>query len=923
MEKGNSEESFEEESKEKTHKIDSDELAMQKRKEKIFRLFKNKYNLLSYAVLFLLVILSIVIRTRNLSKLRDITTGGWTLGPDLDPFLFLRWAKYIVEHGTLYANDAMRYVPLGFNTNRELLLHPYMMAWFHKVAVLFGSVSVEQSAALYPVFMFALTVVAFFFMTRKIFFDSLGYKKADIIALVSTFFLIVSPSLLPRTVAGIPEKESPGFLFLFLSFYLFLSAWKAKKPKSQLVLALLAGISTAAMSLVWGGFVYIFATVGFTVFIAFLLGQVNTSKIYTYGVWLFSATAVSLIFTQRYTLTNLVSSPTTGLAYLVFVLIVVHLAIFNTNLKNYFQKGKLKRVMPVFISLIVTIILGMLVATIFFGSDFMFDKANDVVKTLVKPVTDRLGVTVAENRQPFFSEWEESFGPHVQGIALLFWLFFIGSIYLFNFLVKNFEKKDRWVLTGAYILFLLALVFSRYAENSIFNGENFASLAFYATGFIVLGAAFVAYSHKNYNAGKEDKLRGLEFGLLFLFVFFFLSIVSARGSVRTIMVLAPSAAIIASYFVVAVFYDAQKVKDDTGKIVAWTAAGIFIAAAIYAGYGFYQISNATADAHAPSAYTQQWQKAMAWVRENTTEDAVFGHWWDYGYWLQSIGERATVLDGGNSISYWDYLMGRYGLTGTNDSEAIDFLYSHKTTHFLIDSSDIGKYGAFSSIGSDVNYDRASWIVTFLRDAKQVQELKNSTKFVYTGGTMLDSDIIYEDENGTKIFLPSGKAGIGAVITERDKNGTLVKAPEGYYIYQNKEYILPLRYAYDNGKLIDFGEGVEAGIYVYPSLTQAATGGVGIDTVGAILYLSDRTVKSQLARLYLYKEDNQYFKLVHSEDDFIIEAIKSQNTNFNYDIVYYSGFRGPIRIWEISYPEGMSVKEEFLTREYPEELRKAR
>ena len=41
----------------------------------------------------------------------DITRDHWTLGPDLDPFLFLRWTKDIVAHGVLSSIDMMRYVP--------------------------------------------------------------------------------------------------------------------------------------------------------------------------------------------------------------------------------------------------------------------------------------------------------------------------------------------------------------------------------------------------------------------------------------------------------------------------------------------------------------------------------------------------------------------------------------------------------------------------------------------------------------------------------------------------------------------------------------------------------------------------------------------------------------------------------------------
>ena len=145
----------------------SEEELLKRRKEKVIKFLKTRYDWIVYIILAFIVWMAVRIRTLNLSKLKDITTGGWTLGPDLDPFLFLRWAKYIVEHGTLFAIDKMRYVPYGFDVRVELLLHPYMIAYFHKIAAFFGSESVTQSAVLYPVFMFALTVIVFFLFTRK------------------------------------------------------------------------------------------------------------------------------------------------------------------------------------------------------------------------------------------------------------------------------------------------------------------------------------------------------------------------------------------------------------------------------------------------------------------------------------------------------------------------------------------------------------------------------------------------------------------------------------------------------------------------------------------------------------------------------------------------------------------------------------
>lgn len=43
-----------------------------------------------------------------------------------------------------------------------------------------------------------------------------------------------------------------------------------------------------------------------------------------------------------------------------------------------------------------------------------------------------------------------------------------------------------------------------------------------------------------------------------------------------------------------------------------------------------------------------WQDAGQWIKENTPENALLIHWWDYGYHLQTFAERRTIVDGGNA-----------------------------------------------------------------------------------------------------------------------------------------------------------------------------------------------------------------------------------------------------------------------------------
>ena len=128
------------------------------------------------------------------------------------------------------------------------------------------------------------------------------------------------------------------------------------------------------------------------------------------------------------------------------------------------------------------------------------------------------------------------------------------------------------------------------------------------------------------------------------------------------------------------------------------------------------------------------------------------------------------------------------------------------------------------------------------------------------------------------------------------------------------YNIPLKYLYIDGKLKKFNSGLEAGAFVFPSLSEA-TKGVNVNKIGAALYLSNRTVNSQLVRLYLFNEKSDYFKLVHNEENLLISNLKSQNVNLG-DFVYYQGFQGPIRIWEINYPKDIKANPEFLKTDYP-------
>jgi len=42
--------------------------------------------------------------------------------------------------------------------------------------------------------------------------------------------------------------------------------------------------------------------------------------------------------------------------------------------------------------------------------------------------------------------------------------------------------------------------------------------------------------------------------------------------------------------------------------------------------------------------TTDWIDSLEWIKNNTSEDAVIGSWWDYGYWIQTKADRSSLAD---------------------------------------------------------------------------------------------------------------------------------------------------------------------------------------------------------------------------------------------------------------------------------------
>ncbi|MCR4327270.1 MAG: hypothetical protein NUV46_01670 [Nanoarchaeota archaeon] len=884
--------------------------------------YYEKYSWMFLPIIIWLLFTTAVVRTSNIPGLVNAATGEATLGPDLDPFLFLRNAIEISEGRNMGELDLMRYAPLGATSYIKANMMPWAIFYTYKFLNLFTDYSVTQAAIVAPVIFFLISVVGFFFFVYLLFSFKLSKKKALLGATIASFFYSFAPMLLHRTVAGIPELESLGLMWFWFAFLFFILAWRENfvnegknffvRNKKLILYGLLAGLFTGAMSWTWGGYRYIYMTLALATFLAFFFNIDKKKNLLVFSSFLLTGLILELIKVKS--IFSIISSFTdTGLALGVFLILLLNYLIFETKFKHteVIRKIKEKTKLPEnVLSIILFIIFGLVIMTLLRPS-FVPEMFSSIFERLLSPFgSGRIGLTVAENRAPYFIEILSNFGG-------LVWLFLAGLVLMFYEAVKHFSPKKKWGLFLFFVIFVVTFVFSRISSGNVLNGENFISKFLYFGGLILFVIVLLVIYFKSYLKRDEKTLLDfskINFASLVLISLSIWGIVSMRGAVRLFFIIAPIIIIVASYFFVKLM-DYRKEKDDLGKLFTWILilVSLFILVTTFVNYSSTTVYGAKQTI--PSSYNYQWHYAMDWVSKNTPEGSVFTHWWDYGYWVQTLGGRPTVSDGGHYINWWDHTVARYLLTTSKPETALSLMKTHNVSYLLIDSTDVGKYSAFSGIGSDeTGKDRFSWIPVMPVDVSQTRELNSSTQLIYVGGQPIDTDIIYED-NDTPLFLPAQKAGLAGIVVEystQDGEISFVQ-PRGVFIYNNQRYDLPIRYIFYNGNIVDFGKGVNSLVRFIPGIEQTS-GGMTVNPLGALVYLSEKTKDTLFAQLYLMDDPNNLYptiSIAHIEDDSVVKSLKSQGLNNMGSFMYYQGLRGPIKIWKVSYPENTLENEEFL------------
>jgi len=214
---------------------------------------------------------------------------------------------------------------------------------------------------------------------------------------------------------------------------------------------------------------------------------------------------------------------------------------------------------------------------------------------------------------------------------------------------------------------------------------------FYDFGFLVffapLGFIFV--------------LRKLNYYKIFLIVYSITSLYFAASMVRLIILLAPAFGVLSAIAIVTILQPfintlSQKgiVRRKLRLIPSIGKGSSIIVVAIFFLLFFPTLYISINGANAPTTIASStipvkasypdWSEALSWINYNIPPDAIVASWWDYGYWIYVMADRASLADNGTIDTEQIAKIGRMFMS--NETQAIEILDTFNASYVVVFST---------------------------------------------------------------------------------------------------------------------------------------------------------------------------------------------------------------------------------------------
>lgn len=207
--------------------------------------------------------------------------------------------------------------------------------------------------------------------------------------------------------------------------------------------------------------------------------------------------------------------------------------------------------------------------------------------------------------------------------------------------------------------------------------------------------------------------------------------------------------------------------------------------------------------------TTDWLDSMEWIKNNTPKDAVVAAWWDYGYWIQTMGERATLAD--NSTVSTIIIENIARMLLSNPDEAWHLLQEMQADYILVfvagEKLNIDSPDSFYVLRGGGDESKKQW---FIRIAGY-----DESKFLHSNGS--DGTDYFTNETLLGKMFPFSPLGYVNPNNFSEQYPTYVPGTVGIYgkdIKYPSDSDGPLRLVYASQSFIEEKNGPMLGVFIY-------------------------------------------------------------------------------------------------------------
>lgn len=503
---------------------------------------------------------------------------------EFDPYFDYRATKFIVDNG-LNAywqwHDTMSWYPEGRDVpGTSQSVLHITAAYLYQV---FGrGMSLMDFTIAFPAIMGALTVIAVFALVRV-----LGGTTAG---MFSALFWAFSPAIIQRGNLGWFKSEPLGLFFGILATYLFISAMKHKEVKYAIAKAIAGGLILGLANGSWGGIQYFSIPISlFFIALPFFRRDL-TIPMY-----------VAIAFTVL-TLITAAAFPRPGISFVLGLPGLAMMAGTAFLVIAYFVR-KISRPMVqtrnVAFALIAFVAIGIafVAAGAYVSPSFRYLNAINPFIGSIDPLVE----SVAEHFTPTVADYFTDFSVLLMFAGLGGWLAFRrrNDTAIFALLLG---------ITGVYVS-------ATFARLLVFASVGIIVLA--GLGLFEVTRSIMAYRETaatpatapRLTAATREERRKMEFA-------------SRAHSTSGQVVKISYVIVMIMLLSIPLFYPSNS---------NWVSSADVPTAIANGGTGY-------------RLQTDDWTDAMEWLSQNTESDAVIASWWDYGYWITTLGNRPSLAD---------------------------------------------------------------------------------------------------------------------------------------------------------------------------------------------------------------------------------------------------------------------------------------